>query len=352
MDWKNCKRILIIRPDNMGDLLMSSPAIRALKNSFHCHITLLTSSMSAEVAELILEIDEVIVFNLPWYKLAETSNSDNIFQLISLLKTLNFDGCILFNVFSQNPAPCLMLAYLAEIPLRAAYSRENLYGLLTHWLPDEEPYSFVQHQVERDLKLIEFIGGNILDRNMRIVIPDNHNSIFNSSFKKFNRKQYCVLHPGVSEDKRKFSLQGWVDLGKAIFKEYKLPLLFTGSIADHDLNSEICKEIGERTVNFAGKLSIIELAECLENAKFLVAVNTGPVHLAAAVNTPIVVLYARTNPQHHPWMVNYRAVEFDVPEDQRSKNPILQYIHHEFYASQIDYPTTEKIMTQLKELLH
>jgi ADP-heptose:LPS heptosyltransferase len=51
--WKDCKNILCLRTDNMGDLLMSAPAIRALKNSFHCKITLLASPMAAEAANFI-----------------------------------------------------------------------------------------------------------------------------------------------------------------------------------------------------------------------------------------------------------------------------------------------------------
>lgn len=64
-DWSDCKNILCIRPDNMGDLLMSSPAIRALKETFESKITVLTSSMAKGISRLIKEIDEVIVYDFP-----------------------------------------------------------------------------------------------------------------------------------------------------------------------------------------------------------------------------------------------------------------------------------------------
>ena len=62
--WQDCKNILIIRPDNMGDLIMSAPAIRALKETFNSRITVLTSSMGAGIIPFIPEIDDVIIFDL------------------------------------------------------------------------------------------------------------------------------------------------------------------------------------------------------------------------------------------------------------------------------------------------
>src|SRR3954468_6119005 len=76
--WQHCKNILIIRADNMGDLIMSAPAIRALKGSFSSNITLLTSSMAAGIVPHIAEIDEVIVFDLPWIKAKDVVGNEAI----------------------------------------------------------------------------------------------------------------------------------------------------------------------------------------------------------------------------------------------------------------------------------
>jgi ADP-heptose:LPS heptosyltransferase len=70
-DWKNCTNILCIRADNMGDVLMSTPALRALKETFGCKITLLTSAMGNVITPFIAEIDETIVAGLPWIKIKE-----------------------------------------------------------------------------------------------------------------------------------------------------------------------------------------------------------------------------------------------------------------------------------------
>src|SRR3954468_24669224 len=82
-EWSHCKNILCIRADNMGDLLMSTPALRALKESFGAKITVLTSSMAASIAGYIGEIDEVIVYDLPWVKTNAEPDTSSLLELVT-----------------------------------------------------------------------------------------------------------------------------------------------------------------------------------------------------------------------------------------------------------------------------
>jgi ADP-heptose:LPS heptosyltransferase len=164
--WKDCKKILCIRLDNMGDVIMSSPAIRALKENFNCSITLLTSSMGAPIAQFLTFIDRVITFDAPWVKLNNQGGTHEFNELVLQLKKEQFDGAIIFTTFSQSALPAALVTYLAGIKRRMAFCRENPYALLTDWIPDKEPYSFIQHQVQRDLNLVEKAGATIRDDNL------------------------------------------------------------------------------------------------------------------------------------------------------------------------------------------
>ena len=145
--WTECKNILCIRPDNIGDLLMTTPALKALKETFSCKITILTSSMASRIALSIPVIDDVMAIDLPWVKTKSSTNNQKIFyELVNEIEKRQFDAAIIFTVYSQNTMPSILLAYLAGIPKRLAYCRENPYELLTDWVPDKEPYSVVQHQ--------------------------------------------------------------------------------------------------------------------------------------------------------------------------------------------------------------
>src|SRR4030095_12995534 len=102
------------------DVIMSGPAIRAIKMSFGCSITLLTSSMGSIITPFMPEIDETIVYDLPWVKSNHTIDATRCEALVYLLSTYLFDAAIIFTVYSQNSLPTALLTYMAEIPNRLA----------------------------------------------------------------------------------------------------------------------------------------------------------------------------------------------------------------------------------------
>src|SRR5438094_578479 len=110
--WKKCRNILCIRADNMGDLIMTGPALRALKNSFQCRITVLTSKMGGIIAPFLEEIDDTIVCDLPWIKTGSVSSPGDLPAVAALLRERRFDAAVVFSVYSQNPLPAAMLAYM------------------------------------------------------------------------------------------------------------------------------------------------------------------------------------------------------------------------------------------------
>lgn len=349
--WHNCKNILVVRLDNMGDLLMSTPAIRALKESFGSRITVLTSSMAAGIAHHIPEIDEIITFNVPWVKTNNASFSHEFLVLAEVLKARNFDATVIFTVFSQNPMPAIMLTYLADIPNRLAYCRENPYELLTHWLPDQEPYTFIKHQVERDLDLVRSIGATTKNNFIAIEVPEAWESAQKTLGKNSIdlQKPWLILHPGVSEQKRQYPTEKWIEIGKKLV-DFGYQILLTGSASEKKLTDEIAQGIGTNAFSIAGFLSLDEFICLIDEAPLLLSVNTGPVHIAAATQTPVIVLYAQTNPQHTPWKTPSKVLYFEVPEALRSKNEVLKFVqNHQEKVPQVI--AVEEILNEVSALL-
>ncbi len=126
-DWAGARKILCVRLDALGDVLMTTPALRALKEARSGRwITLLTSPAGAEAAALLPSVDEVIVYEAPWMKAtAHRSDSRADHALVKRLRDDHFDAAAIFTVYSQNPLPAAMLCTLADIPLRLAHCREN-----------------------------------------------------------------------------------------------------------------------------------------------------------------------------------------------------------------------------------
>lgn len=351
--WKTCKNILCIRADNMGDVIMSSPAFRALKETFDCRITLLTSSMGSLIMPFIKEIDETIVFDLPWIKTNNEVASQKCFAFIEKLKAYSFDAAIIFTVYSQNPLPTALLAYMANIPLRLAYCRENPYTLLTHWIPDKEPYSFIQHQVERDLNLVKHIGATISDDKLYLHFSENDyttclQKLFSHSMNVSDG--WIVLHAGVSEKKREYPTELWIETANLLQEKTRKTVLLSGSSTEKKLTDYVQQQAGENIYSIAGLLNIGEFIALIAHAQLAVTVNTATVHIAAALQTPLIVLYAQTNPQHEPWKTKSVVLPFSVPKNEQSKNEVIQFVNKQHYSSFIHHPTPQQILDAAKNL--
>src|SRR6195952_2683391 len=154
------------------------------------------------------ENDEAIMFDLPWVKTDKMTDARDINKIVSTIRDKRFDGAVIFTVYSQNPLPTAMLAYMAGIPKVLAYCRENSYGLLTHWVPEKEPYALIKHQVRRDLDLVKTIGAVTGIENLYLRVDDD---LWPGIISKLTSagiqidKPWIILHAGVSEMKRRYS---------------------------------------------------------------------------------------------------------------------------------------------------
>jgi lipopolysaccharide heptosyltransferase II len=355
MSWQGCKNILCIRPDNMGDLIMSGPAIRALKESFGAQITVLTSSMAKGIIKHMPEIDDAIIFDLPWVKTANTPDPETFNRVISVIKERQFDAAVIFTVYSQNPQPAAMLAYLAGIPKTLAYCRENPYHLINNWVTDKEPYNLIKHQVRRDLDLVATVGAFTKNEALKIKVDEDFWPTVARKLQETGldlNKPWLLMHAGVSEVKREYPLEQWADAGKQLI-ENGYQLILTGSTAERQLTNELAIQIGAGSFSAGGLFTLAQFICLVKHAPLLVSVNTGSIHIAAAVGTPVVVLYAQTNPQHTPWGAPHKVLEFAVPAHLRSKNEVIDYVNKTHYNTPAPkMPTAEDIVDAVNELLN
>ncbi len=348
--WKDARNVLCVRLDSLGDVLMTTPAIRALKEAAPApelpdgrvsdrRITLLTSPSGAPAARLAPEIDEVIVYEAPWMKhsstgdpAAPTARALREYAMAERLRSRNFDAAVIFTVYSQNPLPAAFLCYLAGIPLRLAHCRENPYQLLTHWVKDVEPEQNVRHEVRRQLDLVATVGAKPEHERLSVHVPpgavERVTALLSAAGLDFERP-WLVMHPGASATSRRYPPELFAVVVRRLVQEAGVQVVFTGTTAEIDLVDEIrSRAQGESaavvgftarsgasagTISLAGLLDLEEMAALLQLAPLLISNNTGPVHIAAGLGTPIVVLYALTNPQHTPWLAPSKVLFQDVP---------------------------------------
>src|SRR5690606_1974039 len=166
--WTDLRRILCVRLDNMGDVLMTTPAMRALKRQrADRHLTLLASPSGASLAPYLEDVDEVISHWAPWVKRPESeSHRGSCDALVADLRRRNFDGAVIFTVYSQSALPAAVACHLAGIPRVLAHVRENPYALVPDWVKETDDGEQSRHEVRRQLDLVASVDAYCADERL------------------------------------------------------------------------------------------------------------------------------------------------------------------------------------------
>ncbi len=165
--WLTVRNLLVMRLDNIGDVIMTSPVLRSLKENLpQARLTLMASPSGSLAAPLLPWVDEVLTWRALWQDLGRLEfDPAREWRLVSELKERQFDAAIILTSFNQSPHPPALLCCLADIPLRVGESKEKGGNVLT-----TEVFSAPDriHQVERNLGPIEAIGFEVRDRSLAI----------------------------------------------------------------------------------------------------------------------------------------------------------------------------------------
>ena len=155
--WRRVRRVVAMRLDNIGDVIMTGPALRAVRDTLpHAHLTLLASPSGQAAARLLPGIDQVLPWRSVWQDLGHLAfDPAREFGFIQILQALRFDAAIIFTSFSQTPHVAAYACYLAGIPLRLGEPKDFGGSVLTDTPPSPSP--FETHQAERNLRLVEAV---------------------------------------------------------------------------------------------------------------------------------------------------------------------------------------------------
>ena len=319
--WQKARRILAVRLDNLGDVLGTTPALHAIKASLpRASLTLLASPVGAQVAQLNPDIDEVIVYEAPWMDPWQLLPQDSRREqgIIESVRERAFDGAIIFTSFRQSSLPAAYLCYLADIPLRVAASIDGPGSLLTtrHKHPEH-----MMHEVERGLDLVGALGLTTTERDLVLAVPQEARSRIDTLLATCNsvgNRPLVVVHPGCSMPARTYPWEMYAVVVDLLVDRLGAVVALTGSNDERTLVERILSRVQaatrQHTLNFAGTLTFPDLCALIEAADLAITNNTGPMHIAAAVKTPVIALFALTNPpeQWGPWRVPHKQLYHDV----------------------------------------
>ncbi len=293
-EWLAAKNILVVRLDNIGDVLMLGPAVRAVKEtSPQARITLLASPAGATAVPLLPWIDDVMTWRPIWQDVGGRMAFDPTREreLIALLAEQDFDAALIFTSFSQSPHIPAYVCYLAGIPLRAGESNEFGGSTLSTQLqggPTE------MHQVERNLRLVEHLGFVARDRTLKVLLPGNETiSLLLEHAGIQLEKPYIVLHPGASAKARRYPADRFGRIANGL-TERGWQVLVTGVEREAPLLQDV-QHLAPDVHILMEKTTLAEYAALIDRATLVICNDTLPMHLADAVRTPEVVLFSGTD---------------------------------------------------------
>jgi ADP-heptose:LPS heptosyltransferase len=287
--------VLVARLDSDGDVLLAGPAIRAVAAGAR-RVTLLCGPRGRGAAELLPGVDEVIVHRAPWID-PEPRAVDRAatLALVGELASHRFDQALILTSFHQSPLPLALLLRLAGVRVVVATSEDYPGSLLDvrHRISDDV------HEVLRSLSLVATLGYALPPGD------DGRLAVRRAATggEPLLEDPYTVVHPGAAAPARAWSPERCAELVEALSARGRR-VAVTGGPGERDLTARVAAGLPGVT-DLGGETTLAQLAEVIARAEVLVVGNTGPAHLAAAVGTPVVSLYAPTVPavRWRPWHV-------------------------------------------------
>jgi ADP-heptose:LPS heptosyltransferase len=306
-EWLAARNILAVRLDNIGDVVMLGPALRAVKQSSpDARITLLASPAGGTATPLLPWVDEVITLRPVWQDVGSRIAFDPAREqeLIAMLAARGFDAALIFTSFSQTPHVPGYVCYLAGIPLRAGEAKEFGGSTLTTELrsaPDD------LHQTERNIRLVEAVGFTVTERDLAVAISDEASKRMGELLQGHGiaaGERFVLLHPGASAEARRYPAERFGAVA-AWLGAQGWPVIVTGTAREGEMLATI-QAAAPGAVILQDATTLPEYAALIERATLVICNDTLPMHLADAVNTPAVILYSGTDlesqwrPRHAP----------------------------------------------------
>ena len=293
--------VLVVRPDNAGDVLLAGPAVRAVAAGAS-QVTLWCGPAGAAAGALLPGVDRVVVHRADWIDPdANHVDRDHVLGFVDDLAGLAIDRALVLTSFHQSPLPAALVLRLAGVKTIAAVS-DDFPGALLDVRHRVDPDI---HEVERSLSLAAALGYRLPAGDhggLAVDLPaDTTAHVAAGPAGVVLGDDVVVVHPGASVPARAWAPARHREL-VAMLTAGGWRVVVTGGRSERALTDHVA---AGRAVDLGGRTSLAQLAAVLSHAAAVITGNTGPAHLAAAVGTPVVSLFAPTVPpvRWRPWGV-------------------------------------------------
>lgn len=317
IDLNTIKRILILKQREIGDVLLISPAIRAIREKLpSAYIAVLVNSGTEDMISLNPSVNEVIVFNREWKHIPPISNLLKQFRFIIGLYKKRFD--LVFDMTGGDRGAFFSL--ITGSKYRVAYNfKKGFYGKRLFYTHLVQKRDTSIHMVLENLNLIKEFGFESKEDHLEIYLSDSDMAFSEEILNKYAGLPLSLkvhIHP-VS----KWLFKCWRDDAFAwtidyLIKEYNAYVFITSSPSKKEIEKvkniiSLCKNT---PIDLSGATTLKQMAALTKQCNLFIGVDSAPMHIAAAIKTPIIALFGPSGFHHWgPWITEHIVLFKDMP---------------------------------------
>jgi lipopolysaccharide heptosyltransferase II len=292
------ERILIIRPDHLGDVLLTTPALRRLRDAYPtAAIHALVGPWSAEVLANYPEIDLVLTLPFPGFSRGDKTSLRAPYDLAVAsarrLRKIKYSSALIFRPDHWWGA---MVAQWAGIPRRVGYDLPDTRPFLTDAIPHQH-----EHVVSQNARLVERLVGRAQSEPLTLSFPvDSHERAWVDGYLEewgvLSQQPIIAIHPGSGTWVKHWGEEKWASVADALAAQLDAAIVFTGGDHELPLAHRILGHMRQPACIMVGETRVGSLAALYARASLVLGPDSGPLHLAAAVGTPTVSLFGPADP--------------------------------------------------------
>lgn len=293
IDKLKIHRILIRATNWVGDVVMTMPALEAVREHFPDRfITVLARPWVVSLFENHPAVDQVIPFMKEGGYLKDLVK---IFRQAALIRRLRFDLAVLF----QNAFEAAMLTYLGGIRYRVGYNTDGRGFLLSHAVVRDRE-TLRQHQVEYYLSMLRAMGWEARSRDPSLFVADKHVEAVQSLLESHgihHDDRLLGLSPGaIFGPAKRWPIERFAAIGDWAVERWGTKVLVIGSEAENDLCEALGRSMKHKALNLCGMTNLGEAMALIKRCYFFVCNDSGLMHVATALNVPTVAIFGSTDP--------------------------------------------------------
>lgn len=288
---KNPKNILIIKWGALGDMVISTGAIRSVKETYpNARVVLLSNSLMKQIAPGGSIVDELIVYDEKKYYGVKAVT--HLLRLMLYLRKYKFDLAINLRWHSDR---CAMIAYLSGAKERVSSGPHNMMRLYTTKVPFPQGR---YHEVHRNLDIVKAVGIKVKDETPYTFISKEDESFAQEFFQKnnFNKENIVCIHPGASKPIRAWLPERFREIAKLLTEKFGVNVIVTWSGKEKELADYVASVNPEKIFVAPQTKSIGELAALIKSSTMCLTNCTGPMNVAVAVQTPTCAILGSSDP--------------------------------------------------------